>query len=393
MKIYKVNAHRVKPIQPMTRTFYLPGYCDVTIRVNASADYTVSAKSNYLTENTIKRSPSFKLNLQQISEEMIKEFEAQTKAFTEVYKRYRAGITKIETRSDFERRIENVPLEKPQPKTFFLSRPKRDDSLKLLHDEAQAVFHGKNATQSEITSYTQEHFDEVANDRMEKYNELRTLFYQIEQNRIEKEEKRLEREYQRKRKALLDILNGEPKAIEKGMAEIAKTIDIPFDIDFQYLYDQQSGKVSVEIEIINGIHIPLQKASMLSNNRFSVKNKLVREVAEETKDTILSFVYFFASKVFEISHNISKVELTLWAEEREKGHIWVEFPREGIMRDNPKYLVPAFDINSYPKVADIRVKTASTELVPIMASKFLKQIEEQRSNGGIIEKPSTLNVL
>ena len=118
---------------------------------------------------------------------------------------------------------------------------------------------------------------------------------------------------------------------------------------------------------------------MLPSGRASIKNKLVREVAEETKDTILRFVYYFASCVFEISSNIAKVELAVWDEGKNKGYIWVRLLRDRLFVGKvPIFLIPAADISNYRQVADFRVKTSSVELAPILAPKFLKLIEEEK---------------
>ena len=305
-------------------------------------------------------------------------YDSETKAFTELYKRYRKNVGPVETVESFKKKIDAVPLGSPKKQSFFLTSPTKEEVREILRNEAKAVLHGQDASNSDEHKYVQDHFNDVMHDRQNKWDEAQNLFNSLERTRIKNEEIVLRNEWQRKRQSLLDVMNGEPNVIERGMAEISATLDVPFDLDFQYDYDQRAGLVAAEVEIINGINLPFQKAVQLASGRASIKNKLVREMAEETKDTILSFVYYFASKIFEISLNIAKVELTIWDEGRNKGYIWVRIPRDGIMRDVPKYLVPAADIENYLKVADIRIKTASVEIAPILAPKFLKLIEEEK---------------
>lgn len=306
-------------------------------------------------------------------------YENETHAFTEMYKQYRQGVKKVETRQSFERKIEAISLGTPETKTFSIPRPTKKDIEAILEVEAKAKLHGKNPTVAEIKQYVQTNFSEVEKDREAKWNEARKLFYDLDSGRMTREKQRLQREYQQKRQAMLDILNGEPYAIEKGMEDLCASISVPLDFDFTYTYDKEKGRVAVEIEIINGIQIPLQKAVRLQSGRPSIKNKLVREVNEETKDTVLSFAYLFASKVFEVSLNIAFVEVTIWQEGKGAAYCWIEFPRTGIMRDNPRYLVPAFDYVSYRRVIDIRQKTASVEIATIPATKFNKQVSVERT--------------
>lgn len=305
-------------------------------------------------------------------------YDNETHAFTEMYKQYRQGVKKVETRQSFERKIEAISLGMPETKTFSIPRPTKKEIEAILEVEAKAKLHGKNPTVAEIKQYVQTHFSEVEKDREAKWNEARKLFYDLDSGRMTREKQRLQREYQQKRQAMLDILNGEPYAIEKGMEDLCASISVPIDFDFTYTYDKEKGRVAVEIEIINGIQIPLQKAVRLQSGRPSIKNKLVREVNEETKDTVLSFAYLFASKVFEVSLNISFVEVTIWQEGKGAAYCWIEFPRIGIMRDNPRYLVPAFDYANYRRVIDIRQKTASVEIATIPATKFNKQVSAER---------------
>lgn len=310
--------------------------------------------------------------------EVINAYDNEKKAFTEMYKRYRQNMGPVETTESFQKKIDAIPMGTPKRQTFFLPSPSKDEVRGILRDEAKAALHGQNASISDESRYIQNRLDNVLRDRQNKWDEAQSLFNSLEQTRIKNEERLLEIEWQQKRQLLLDVMNGDPDVIEQGMAEVSATLDVPFDLDFQYSYDQRTGLVAAEVEIINGINIPFQKAVPLASGRASIKNKLVREIAEETKDTILSFVYYFASKIFEISLNISKVELSVWDEGKGKGYIWVRIPREGIMRDVPKYLVPAADIDNYRKVADIRIKTASVEIAPILAPKFMKLIEEEK---------------
>ena len=313
-------------------------------------------------------------------------YDNETHAFTEMYKQYRQGVKSVETRQSFERKIEAISLGKPKGREFLIPRPLDNEISAILEQEAKAMLHGQKHTISEEKKYIQEHFKEVEADRIAKWNEVRTLFYSLEQSRQEREKQRLQQEYQQKRQAMFDILEGEPYAIEQGMEDLASTIKVPLDFDFEYTYDKAKGQIAVEIEIINGIQLPLQKAVRLASGRASIKNKLVREINEETKDTILSFAYLFASKVFEISLNISYVEVTIWKECRDAAYCWIEFPRDGIMRDNPRYLVPAFDYTNYRRVIDIRQKTASVEIATIPATKFRKLVDGERTKT-IVETP------
>lgn len=305
-------------------------------------------------------------------------YENETHAYTEMYKAYRQGVKKVETRKSFERKIEAISLGSPQAKSFSIARPTKKEIEAMLEVEAKAKLHGTSPTVAEIQQYIQAHFDEVEKDREAKWNEVRKLFYDLDSGRIEREKQRLQREYQQKRQDMLDILNGEPYAIEKGMEDLCANISVPLDCDYTYTYEKEKGRVAVEIEIINGIQIPLQKAVRLQSGRPSIKNKLVREINEETKDTILSFAFLFASKVFEISLNIEFVEVTIWKEGRDAAYCWIEFTRDGIMRDNPSYLVPAFDYVNYRRVIDIRQKTASIEIATIPATKFQKLVDVER---------------
>lgn len=339
------------------------------------------------------KSPTFIAEVQRklyaTSYDTISAYENETKAFTEMYKRYRKGVKAVETRQSFQRKIDGVAMGTPKERSFFLARPKRDEILDLLRQEAQAVLHGQNPTQKEITKYVQEHFDEVEHDRLEKWNEARSVFYNLEQTRIEREKLQYQREFEQKRQALNDVLNGEPYVVEQGMQEISATIDVPFHFDYEYTYNQPRGLVEVDVELVNDINIPLQKAVTLASGKVSIKNKLVREMAEEKKDTILSFVYYFASKIFEISLHITNVEMTVWSAGKLKGYIWVNIPRDGIMRDVPRYIVPAADIEHYRKVADIRVKSASVEIAAIPADKFQKLIALEKAKPSVSLRPAT----
>ena len=330
--------------------------------------YKVFAKRpSYIAEVSRQYSPSPRA--------IIDAYESEKKAFTELYKRHQQKVNE----ESFQKTMDAISVKTPTRQSFFLLSPSIEDVRSILRNEAKAVLHGQNPGISEESKYIQDHFDDVMRDRQKKWEEARALFRRLEQARIEIEERKIQHEKQQKEQSLLDIKNGEPYVIEQGMAEIAATLEVPFDLDFHYNYNKNKGLVTADVEIINGINVPLQKAEMLPSGRASIKNKLVREVAEETKDTILSFVYYFASCVFEISSNIAKVELAVWDEGKNKGYIWVRLLRDRLFVGKvPIFLIPAADISNYRQVADFRVKTSSVELAPILAPKFLKLIEEEK---------------
>ena len=309
----------------------------------------------------------------------IKAYDDETKAYTETYKKYRLGVKKVETQKSFESKIDNLKMGTASDGAFPIVKPSKADVTNILKNEATAKLHGENPSANRIDQYVNSLFDKVEKDRLDKWNELKTYFNQLDQTRKDKENVRLQQDFQLRRQELLDILHGEPYIVEKGMEDLSKTIEVPFDLDYSYNYYQNQGLIEVEIETINDIAIPLQKAVLLASGKVSIKNKLVREIKTDTKDTILSLVYLFASKVFEISLNVKTIQLALWGADKSAGYCWIEIPREGIMRDTPKYLVPAFDYTNYKRVIDIRTKTASTEIYPIPTAKFKKQIEEEKN--------------
>lgn len=310
----------------------------------------------------------------------VKAYDNETKAFTEMYKKYRQGVKTVETKDSFEKKIDSLKMGSVSVRPFPIAKPNKAEVTSIIKDEAVASFHGKNPSPQDIDKYVNSVYDKVLNDRIDKWNELQTYFNQLDKTRQDKEKAKLEQDFQLLRQNMLDILHGEPYIIEKGIEELAKTIEVPFDFDFTYNYNHSTGLIEVEAETINDVPVPLQKAVLLASGRVSIKNKLVREVKQDTKDTILSFVYLFASKIFEISLNISTIQLTLWCADKTSGYCWIEIPREGIMRNRPKYLVPAFDYISYKRVIDIRDKTTGSEIWPIPITKFKKQIEAEKNN-------------
>lgn len=309
----------------------------------------------------------------------IKAYDNETKAFTETYKKYRQGVKKVETQKSFESKIENLKMGTVSDGSFPIQKPSKADVTKILKDEAAAKLHDENPSADRIDQYVKSMFDKVEKDRIDKWNELKNYFNQLDQTRKDIERAALQQEFQLRKQNLLDMLHGEPYVIEKGMEELSKSIELPFDLDYTYNYYPNEGLIEVDAEIINDIPIPLQKAVLLASGRVSIKNKLVRELKQDTKDTVLSFIYLFTSKVFEISLNITRVQITLWCADKTGGYCWIEIPREGIMRDTPKYIVPAFDYINYKRVIDIRDKVTGSEINPIPVAKFKKQIEKEKS--------------
>ena len=126
--------------------------------------------------------------------------------------------------------------------------------------------------------------------------------------------------------------------------------------------------------------IPLEKAVLLSSGRISIKNKLVREIDQDTTETILSFIYLLTGKIFSVSPNVSIVDFTLWKSGMTDGLCWVEFTRNEFARNISPALETITDIQNYNRVMDLKVRNGATVINSIAKQKFEKLVKQASNN-------------
>lgn len=378
-KRFRVLAIKPEDITPVSKRIYLVGrgYADITL--HADGEIKIIASNPYVSDGMVKRDIKYKDIITELSEKIWHEYEK----LDAVYKEMHLALKKtIYSKGSYEKKVNQVERKRYTRRIFALPQPSSSEVSEDLKKEAAAIYHHEEGVQRSrlVSDFVSKNLSKYLVARQEKWNEAKALFEEIETAIEQKENAANEREYQRQRQEILDFVNGVPAVFEPAFDKMVSELQIPFTFDLDYTYSQDEGCVNVNVTLLNGVEIPLEKAVLLSSGRISIKNKLVREIDQDTTETILSFIYLLTGKIFSVSPNVSIVDFTLWKSGMTDGLCWVEFTRNEFARNISPALETITDIQNYNRVMDLKVRNGATVINSIAKQKFEKLVKQASNN-------------
>lgn len=374
MKNYSILGTKPQTISPISRSFIILNRGRATITLNP--DGVVTTFSATVPDGTIKRDSQYKSVLYELSEQMIKAYEAQTLTFLQLHRKLKKTFY---SKKSYENKIDKIEKKTYKRRSFTIPEPTSKDVSALLCEEAKGALHNsKDDNTIGYQKFTSDRLQKVLSDRKAKWEEVRRLFFEIEDAREQKINAQYQREYDAQREKELNYVNGEPSVVDDAIDKLSKELEVPFNFGFNTSYSQETGTLDVNVELRENLDLPLLKAEMLSSGKISIKNKLVREITQQTTETIFSFVFYFAGKLFGTSPNIEHVRMCVWDAGKQNGLLWIDFNRTAFARNISPSMVPTTDIQvyNYPNVYDLRTRNTALELNPITSEKFMKRIKD-----------------
>lgn len=375
MRKLTIFGKKPQPITESSRIITILNRGQATITLKP--DGVIIVSSYTVPEGAVKRDTRYKDAVYNMSEQMIRLYDEQTLAYTQLHRRIKKTIF---SKRSFENKVDKIVRETYVRRKFNLQEPTADEVIQDLRTEAEAIYHNSPNKSAEVTKYINDNLADFLKDRKAKWQEARALFNEIENAQESKTNEVYQRKYDAERNEELSFVNGDPSKVEPAIENVLSGLDNPFSFDIQYFYSQADGTIAAEVELRNGVELPLQKGEMLASGKISVKNKLMREVAQQTTDTIFSFLFYLAWQLFATSPNIDHVKIAIWEGGKMNGFVWVDFSRTEFAKRISSTMIPSTEILCFPHVYDLRSKNSATVLSPIDSYKF-KQLIAQTSNG------------
>lgn len=334
MAKYKIHPTRVSPLLSKTSQFsFGPTRSDKAfVTLSPDGDYSLQVsgwEDDYVLEYRTKGDRQYKSAILKMSNEMFNEYKSYNEFFSDMSKR----AFQLSKRKVLESERDKIEIEHYQPKDCPVEKPKSEEVLRTLEVEANAKYYKSESKDYDIKKHVNINKESVIQERMSCWQEIKKLHDDIEQANANNVNKIYAKAYQEKRRAYDDVIEGTADIVEKKFSDIQSLFSVPYYLEVDYEYIQQDNLISIDVELQDELElikqiIPSKKAELLASGRISIKNKLQREILNETTDSLLSLLYYVASFAFSISPNIEICRVSLWTNHKEKGYCWIEFSRK-----------------------------------------------------------------
>lgn len=280
--------------------------------------------------------------------------------------------------SYYESLLTEMSQKRYTKKTFQLSSPSKQDVVKALENEADYVI-GKTGEgiEDKKTKFVADRIDKVYKDKIEQWKKLKDFFEEMETYRESKQNDIYREEFIQERNQLEKMISGDETYVNSKIVELFNSMKLPYDIICEVHYDKKNHCSTIGVELPNDFGIPLQKHVQMVRLGSTLKDKLQREITQETTDCTLSLAYYLAGQLFDISVNIDSVYALLWNPGRQYGVLWANFDRDKFSALERSRILPSMDIYNWPHVMDEKMVRGAIRLDPIFHQTFLSRIKEQ----------------
>lgn len=252
-----------------------------------------------------------------------------------------------------------------------------------LRDEATYVYAAslEDAT-DKVENYVYGHLTDAVNERKAALGNVEVLFNQLEDEAEALANEKFQQEYEVEYARLNSIIEGDITAVEQAFDKTFASygdVQLPFTVDICIDYRQEQKVALVTAELPLDIGLPQQKENVSPTGRVSVKDKLLREMDDDTSKTIIGTAFYIASFVFNGSPNIENVEVAVWMHGCTLGYLWIKFDRNKFTSFRCKYADPLNAIFDWPYVCSMKMVRGGTRIDPLEAAVFNTSISKERN--------------
>lgn len=332
---------------------------EVILSIDGEYSIKVDGSSYSIHEAAAKRSAQYKTAILRVSDEMRQSIDSYNEAFVYLAR----NTVRPKSRSVLESQLGALVLKHYNREAFNLPEPKRSNVESDLRKEAEAKFFSVwKGNSSKKDQFVADNAENIYQQRLANWEELKRYHESI-QDYFEAQANQLyQQEYDEKKKAIEDELNGDKAYIKKQMNELNSkgAIKIPFDLTLEVDYDKPGGIIDATASLPSLLYIPNLKTSLFASGKIGIKEKLKREMEADTSNTLLGLSYYLAGHLFSLSININVVRLSVIT--GFDAYYWVEFDRKSFSSISFSDLYPLQDFFRHPNVIDYRKTTI--ELIP-----------------------------
>ncbi len=332
---------------------------EVILSIDGEYKITVDGSSYSIHEAAAKRSAQYKTAILRVSDEMRQAIDSYNEAFVYLAR----NTVRPKSRSVLESQLGALVLKHYNREAFNLPEPKRSSVESDLREEAEAKFFSVwKGNSSKKDQFVADNAENIYQQRLANWEELKRYHESI-QDYFEAQTNQLyQQEYDEKKKAIEDELNGDMAYIKKQLNELNSkgAIKIPFDLTLEVDYDKPGGIIDATASLPSLIYIPNLKTSLFASGKIGIKEKLKREMEADTSNTLLGLSYYLAGHLFSLSINVNVVRLTVIT--GFDAYYWVEYDRKSFSSLFFSNLYPLQDFFRHPNVIDY--KKNAIELIP-----------------------------
>lgn len=125
-------------------------------------------------------------------------------------------------------------------------------------------------------------------------------------------------DYEKRKKLMLDLINGEDYAISQAFDSWIGHCQLPVEIDIDYDWNQKSGTMMLDVDLPEIEDIKDTKYTYTQSGNLKEKKKTQTELREEYSVLVLGLAIFITTHTFNISPAISRVVISGYTQRRNK---------------------------------------------------------------------------
>lgn len=311
-----------------------------------------------------KSLPIYKEKLAEVTRMTYEEVNADTEAFTDLFKKTPA----LKTESEVNMALSRVSQKHYTPLPFTEEAPDKNEIERQLQSEAEEkirhFFWWKN--KPERAKYVEEKLRVVYDQQVAEWESRRDDF-NAEQAR-EKKFKDAEyfHEYLEEKKPLEAYLSRDVDVILDALKTESANLneDLPGDSGMAFYFDFQYGALYVSMDLPEVEEIPNDKAVYLPSGNVSFKQKTMKEIQLDYVKCICGLAFYVAGRLFNVNSAIDYIQINGFTQRINKANgvadddyvYSVFFDREAFSLLGMKYIDPLEALREFPS----RIKASAT---------------------------------
>ena len=303
---------------------------------------------------------------------------ALTKKLTGLHK----DMPEIRPSMYYENLLTQLGQKKYSRKGFGFAKPQKKEVAALLEEEAKILFESETeGREKKEAEYVSSHLDSAFNNRQKQWLKLADYYEKLEDYKEASQNQIYHNEFLEEKSKLEKHISGEENYVMAAADAIFTSMKLPYDLIVNMEYTKRSRCVALDVELPYDMAIPTIKEVYLARTGSTYKDKLQREITQETTDSILSLAYYLAGQMFSVSVNVCYVQVAIWKAGHEEGQLWVEFERDRFAALNMNRIAPDADIYNWTHVMHEKMVRGAMRLEPIRSVTFTTSIKNLEDGG------------
>lgn len=155
---------------------------------------------------------------------------------------------------------------------------------------------------------------------------------------------------------LRQAISGAPEFINHATDDFLQSISLPVEFSVDYEYDADRKVLSVDLDLPEIEHLPIEKASITAAGKLSIKERSGKDLRTDYAVCVTGLAFFFAGHLFNVSPAIAEVVVSGYTQRLSKktGNIEndyiysVRFDRTAFAKLNYARLHPVSAVTAFP---------------------------------------------